>query len=203
MQKLFLCSYFKATFDIFTREFGVMSGKNICFIPTAANVEEVDFYVDEALEIFKKGGANVAILDVANAKAKEIEDKIFTCDIIYVSGGNSFFLLNAMRKSGADNLIKAAINAGKIYIGESAGAALLSPDISYMQKIDDKGALDIDDFVAFGAINFYTLVHFKSEPFAVIADEIYMEFKDKSTLKTIQNDEAIVIKDDKIKQLKA
>ena len=58
--------------------------------------------------------------------------KLQVNDFIYVTGGNTFFLLQELKKAGADKLIKEQISAGKIYIGESAGAMILSPNIEYV-----------------------------------------------------------------------
>ena len=55
-------------------------------------------------------------------------------DTIFVSGGNSFFLLQELIKSGTGKLI---MDLGKIYIGESAGSIILSPDIGYIKEMDD------------------------------------------------------------------
>ena len=50
-------------------------------------------------------------------------------DIIYSCGGNTFFILNRMRKTGFDKFIKKFIKKGGFYIGVSAGSILVSKNI--------------------------------------------------------------------------
>ncbi|WP_252346614.1 Type 1 glutamine amidotransferase-like domain-containing protein, partial [Listeria monocytogenes] len=38
-------------------------------------------------------------------------------DFIYVTGGNTFFLLQELKRTGADKLILEEIAKGKLYIG--------------------------------------------------------------------------------------
>jgi len=56
----------------------------------------------------------------------EILDKLEKNDYIYISGGNTFFLLQELQRTGADKIISRQIEAGKLYIGESAGAIVLN-----------------------------------------------------------------------------
>ena len=141
MANIFLCSYF-AEIASKINEMINFKDKHIAFIDTAAKFEEVNFYVGEAAEILEKLGAKLIRLDVSCAKNSaalvsiqdepSCEDKILPtisqCDIIYVSGGNTFYLLNELRKSHAAQAIKNAVKAGKIYVGESAGAIAAAPD---------------------------------------------------------------------------
>ena len=141
MANIFLCSYF-AQVAARINERVKFSGKNVVFIDTAAKFEEVNFYVGEAAEILENFGAKLRHLDVSCAKDSaalvssqdepscedEILSAISQCDIIYVSGGNTFYLLNELRKSCAAQAIKDAGKAGKIDVGGSAGAMVAAQD---------------------------------------------------------------------------
>ena len=59
------------------------------------------------------------LADISTATHLDIRNKLENNDYIYVTGGNTFFLLQEMNKSGAGDLVKAQINAGKLFIGES------------------------------------------------------------------------------------
>ena len=53
-------------------------------------------------------------------------------------------------------MIAAQIESGKLYIGESAGSMILSPNIEYAQAMDNREeAPDLPDFEALNAIDFY------------------------------------------------
>ena len=71
------------------------------------------------------------ILDLGILKENITEHKIGNeinineFDVMYMMGGNTFYLLNIIRKTGFDKNIKEFINSGKIYVGSSAGSEIL------------------------------------------------------------------------------
>lgn len=91
MKKLFLASSFADVFDLFLDFAGNIQNKSITFIPTASKVEEVKFYVDDARNAFLQQGAFIDELDLSTASLSEITDKLAKNEMIYVSGGNTFF----------------------------------------------------------------------------------------------------------------
>lgn len=194
MKKVFLASSFKDTADLFLEFETDLQGKRITFIPTAANVEKVVFYVKSGQKALEKMGFEVDVLDVSTASAEEIESKLAGNDYIYVTGGNTFFLLQELKRTGADKLIKDAVAAGKIYIGESAGAMVAAPNIEYAKGMDSvKKAPNLEDFDALGLVDFYTVPHSENMPFKAAAKKIIDTYSDTLKLVPINNSQAIVV----------
>ena len=205
MANIFLCSYF-AEVASKINEMIDFQGKHVAFIDTAAKFEEVNFYVDEAVEILEKFGARLRRLDVSCAKnlaalvssqdGPSCEDEILSaisqCDIIYVSGGNTFYLLNELRKSCAAQAIKNAVKAGKIYIGESAGAIVAAPDTRYATLMDENSA-NMSDFTGLNLVDFCVVPHFGCEPFTQATHEIMEKFGNLYDLRPINNTEFIAL----------
>ncbi|WP_188116654.1 Type 1 glutamine amidotransferase-like domain-containing protein [Campylobacter concisus] len=205
MANIFLCSYF-AEVASKINEVIDFQGKHVVFIDTAAKFEEVNFYVDEAVEILENFGAKLRRLDVSYAKNSaalvssqdepscedEILSAISQCDIIYVSGGNTFYLLNELRKSRVWQAIKNAVKAGKIYIGESAGAIVAAPDTRYATLMDENSA-KTSDFTGLNLVNFFTVPHFGCEPFTQATHEIMEKFGNLYDLRPINNAEFIAL----------
>ena len=54
----------------------------------------------------------------------EIRETLAKADIIYFTGGNTFFLIDQLKQRGVDQLIKQHVKDGKLYVGESAGAII-------------------------------------------------------------------------------
>ena len=203
MANIFLCSYF-AEVASKINEVVNFQGKDIVFIDTAAKFEEVNFYVGEAVEILENFGAKLRRLDVSCAKDSvalvssqdepSCEDEILAaisrCDVIYVSGGNTFYLLNELRKSRAAQAIKDAVKAGKIYVGESAGAIAAAPDTKYATLMDENSA-KMSDFTGLNLVDFCVVPHFGCEPFTEATREIMAKFGDVCDLRAINNDEFI------------
>ena len=204
MANIFLCSYF-AEVASKINEVVDFQGKHVAFIDTAAKFEEVNFYVDEAVEILENFGARLRRLDVSCAKDSvalvssqdepscedEILSAISQCDIIYVSGGNTFYLLNELRKSCAAQAIKNAVKAGKIYIGESAGV-VAAPDTRYATLMDENSA-KTSDFTGLNLVDFCVVPHFGCEPFTQTTHEIIEKFENLYDLRPINNAEFIAL----------
>lgn len=200
MKKLFLASSFKDVADIFTKSEQDLIGKRVTFIPTASMVEKVVFYVSSGRKALEKMGLVVDILDISTASKDEIRVKLKKNDFIYVTGGNTFFLLQELKRTGADEIIIEEVNAGKLYIGESAGAMVASPNIEYAKGIDSvKKAPDLTDYCALGLIEFYPVPHFESSPFKKVVQTIIDSYSSNLNLSPISNHDAILVQNNEMK----
>lgn len=200
MRKMFLASSFKDVVDLF-RKFADedLNGKTLTFIPTASIPEEVVHYVNTAKEEFKKLGVVLEELDVAVASPEEIKEKLERNDFIYVSGGNTFFLLQELRRSGADKIIKEQVDSGKLYIGESAGAIVTSPNIEYIRFMDDKEkATQLKTFEGLNLVEFYPVPHYSNEPFKASALALIAHYGSKINLLPISNTQVIKVKENDV-----
>lgn len=104
----------------------------VAFITTAAYGEKGD--PTEWLEKYKKqlqeqGTSNIEDVDLRNKTEDELEKILAGKDIVFVNGGNTFFLLYWVRKSGFDKVIKKFLDDDKLYIGVSAGSIICGPTI--------------------------------------------------------------------------
>ena len=104
-KKLFLSSSFEDVVTLLPEFEKNLVGKKVTFIPTASIVEQVAFFVESGKKALEELGLIVDELELSTATAEEIESKITNNDIIYVTGGNTFFLLQEMIRTGADKLI--------------------------------------------------------------------------------------------------
>ncbi|AKI55196.1 peptidase, S51 family [Listeria monocytogenes] len=195
MKNLFLTSSFKDVVPLFTEFESNLQGKTVTFIPTASTVEEVTFYVEAGKKALESLGLLVEELDIATESLGEITTKLRKNDFIYVTGGNTFFLLQELKRTDADKLILEEIAAGKLYIGESAGAVITSPNIAYIQTMDStKKAVNLTNYDALNLVDFSTLPHYNNTPFKEITQKIVTEYAGKSQIYPISNHEAIFIR---------
>lgn len=196
MKNLFLTSSFKDVVPLFKEVKSNFQGKTVTFIPTASTVEEVVFYVEAGKKALEDLGLIVEELDVATETLGEITATLKKNDFIYVTGGNTFFLLQELKRTGADKLLLEEIAKGKLYIGESAGAVITSPNISYIQSMDSvKKATNLTNYDALNLVNFYTLPHYNNAPFKKITQQIIADYTDDLKIFPISNCEAIVVQD--------
>lgn len=195
MQKLFLASLFKDVFQLFT-EFAneSLEGKKVTFIPTAALPDQLDFHIQYSKDLLSKMGLVVDELELSTAPHLDIANKLERNDYIYIAGGNTFFLLQEINRSGAGNIIKDQINAGKLFIGESAGAIILASNIEYSKDTDDPLAAPLlKSFEGLNVIDFYPVPHYKSEPLMEAVDIVISKYGSKLPLVPFSNSQAILV----------
>ena len=118
-------------------------------------------------------------------------EKFFNLDIdaIYISGGNTFGTIKLIRESGADKLIINLVNNGAVYIGGSAGAHIVTPDITHVQKYDTN-TFGLCDLSGLGLCDRIFICHYN-----VDREKDYLELKVSSKYKvtTLTNDEYLVV----------
>ena len=195
MKKLFLASSFKDVVNLF-KDFANddLKGKVVTFIPTASIPETVKFYVSAGKKALEKIGLIIDELEITKATREEISNKLRLNDYIYVTGGNTFFLLQELRKTGADKIILEQINSGKLYIGESAGSIIMSPNIEYVKDMDDyKKAAELDTYSALDVVDFYPLPHHTNFPFKKTVEKIISKYGLGLRLYPISNSQAILV----------
>ena len=187
---LFLCSHFSQVGNLIKEE---IENKKVVFIPTASINEGYTGYVGSARKLFKKMGANLTEIDISKEDFKTIEAVFEETDIIYFTGGNSFFLVDQLRKTGVDKLLKKELKKGKLMIGESAGSVICAPSISYIEIMDEKPEdySQIDDN-GLNLIDFYVLPHYLTSPFKKITATILKKFSDLKIC-PINNHQAIMV----------
>ena len=188
--KLFLCSHFSQVGNLIKEE---IENKKVVFIPTASINEGYTGYVGSARKLFKKMGANLTEIDISKEDFKTIKAVFEETDIIYFTGGNSFFLIDQLRKTGVDKLLKKELKKGKLMIGESAGSVICAPSISYIEIMDEKPEdySQIDDN-GLNLIDFYVLPHYLTSSFKKITATILKKFSDLKIC-AINNHQAIMV----------
>ena len=192
--KLFLTSYLAGTKGLAQKFLAQTDMQNILFIPTAANVEEYRGYVDEGIAALKEMGCVVAILDVATTPHNESVQAIKNSDCLCVSGGNTFFLLQELKRNGLLDLIKQKVQDGIPYIGESAGAIIACPDIAYDQIMDDKTvATELTDYSGMDLVDYYVLPHNGEFPFVETTAQTIKVYGEKINLVPLNNSQAVVV----------
>ncbi len=110
----------------------------------------------------KELGCKVDFLKILQEKPTEkgIKEKIEEADILYVSGGNTLYMMNTFRKQGIDQLLIKAYESGTVMCGLSAGsmcwfkygmsdARKFKKDPSKMIKVHGLGMIDALNAVHF------------------------------------------------------
>ena len=171
-----------------------IESKKILFIPTATNVDEYKKYIHLTQKAFEDFGYEVENFDVSIFSEEIAKEKLSEAKIVFISGGNTFYLLQELKRKNLITYLKERIENGLLYIGESAGSVIAAPDIEYASVIDDKTvATELDDYAGLNLVDFYIVPHFEEEPFVESSRNTVELYKDKLDLKLINNKEAILV----------
>ena len=162
--------------------------KKILFIPTATNVDEYKKYIHLTQKAFEDFGYEVENFDVSIFSEKTAKEKLSEAKIVFISGGNTFYLLQELKRKNLTSYLKERIENGLLYIGESAGSVIAA------SVIDDKTvATELNDYTGLNLVDFYIVPHFEEEPFVESSRNTVELYKDKLDLKLINNKEAILV----------
>jgi dipeptidase E len=123
----------------------------VLFIPYAHH--DHDKYVHMMAERgYDAGYELVGIHRCANPR-----DAVANADAIYVGGGNTFRLLNALYQNDLLDAIRARVRAGVPYVGVSAGSNVACPT---MQTTNDMPIVQPPSFAALGLVPFQINAHY-------------------------------------------
>jgi dipeptidase E len=166
MGKIFLTSSVNFSAGDIVKRFGVKG--RLVFITTASEPKsESDLtWQDMDRDALIKAGFDVFDYTITGKKERDIREDLKDVDVIYVSGGNTFYLLEKVKESGFDEVIKDFVSAGKTYIGTSAGSIVAGPDIYPVYNLDNaKEGKNLKDYSGIGLVDFTVLPHWGSEHF--------------------------------------
>lgn len=177
--------------------------KKILFIPTATNVDEYKKYIHLTQKVFEDFGYEVENFDISVFSEETVKEKISETKIIFVSGGNTFYLLQELKKKNLISYLRGKIENGLLYIGESAGSVITAPNIGYADIVDDKVlATELNDYTGLNLVDFYVVPHFEEEPFVESSRKVVGLYKDKLDLKVINNKEVVLVENDDFRIVK-
>ena len=92
-------------------------------------------------------------------------------------------------------MLKKELQRGKLMVGESAGAIVCAPTITYIEPMDKKPPeYSQQDDAGLGLVKYYILPHFLDEVNRKASEEILEKFSELD-VRPISNDQAILVKD--------
>ena len=117
---------------------------------------------------------------------------------VWVRGGNTFVLRQAMRRSGFDALLHSLTQTDFVYGGYSAGACVLAPRLEGLQQVDDPSARPYADsevvWEGVGLLDYLILPHYQSDhpESAAIDLEVAYCREQQIPFRTLRDGEVIV-----------
>jgi dipeptidase E len=138
----------------------------LAFITTASEVEDGEhWWVTADKDKLIKLGFGVDEFSITGMNIAQLEEKMKDKNGIFVCGGNTFYLLDQVVKTGFDKIIKEKIADGCLYIGSSAGSMIVGKGINLVSKIDDRSKAPDLKSDGLGIVDFAILPHWGSLDF--------------------------------------
>ena len=139
---------------------------SVLFIPTSFE------HADEDFEIFCKyygswGWNDFQIFPIDVPFDRTALPKLLKRDVIYLAGGNTFYFLKHLRRSGMLQALKQYVNKGGILAGQSAGAIVMTPTIhtaGFPSFDSDENDVGLRNLQAMGLVPFEFFPHYESIP---------------------------------------
>jgi peptidase E len=111
-------------------------------------------------------------LDIADRSGPPLAEHLAGFDVLYIQGGNTFHLLDQMRRSGADRIIRELVAGhGTVYCGVSAGSIVAGPEIGIAGWSPDwdRNEVGLTDLTGLRLVPFILSPHYIPEDAALIA----------------------------------
>ena len=200
MKRLFLSSAFNQVADKLVQLIPNPKGMKAVFVPTAKEPYADTPWADLDFKKLQDLGFEVSEYDIKGRTEDQICSDLKNIDVIFVCGGNSFYLLYHAKISGFDKAVVRLVDEGKIYIGSSAGSSITGPNIELTKTIDKlEAAPDLKAFDALNLTNFIVLNHMNNPKYTEKNQKILREYKGPITLVPINDDQAVLVEGDQYK----
>ena len=171
---------------------------SLAFITTAAKPVQDISYVQTDWDIMKEVGFNVEEVDIEGKTEEQVYKLLEFKDIIFVEGGNTFYLLNAMRKCSFEKTIIKLLKLGKVYVGSSAGSIVAGKNIQIAELLGDKNEVSLKNLRGLNLVPFNIFCHYQPGFAEVIKQKIPNPKKRYKNLRILTDEQAILVQGKKI-----
>jgi dipeptidase E len=179
--------------------FDDISKIKLAYITTAGKGSRDRTYIETHKEMMGKEGYDFEELDIEGKNENELRELLEEKNTIYVEGGNTFYLLKAVRESGFDKVIKDLIKKGVAYIGSSAGSYIMCPTIemsTWKKPGEEKDRFGVIDLTALNLVPFLIKAHYNPEQKEFLKEKIAGA---KYPTRILKDGQAILVEEDDYK----
>jgi len=174
------------------------SSQKVAIIVNATNSEKKKAKKTRKVKSrFETIGFDTTKIEMFDLRKRKVDD-LMNFDIVYILGGNPFLLLDEVKKTKADQVLKKYVTHNKILMGYSAGALILGPNLKLMDSVDNLlgfNEMGLEELECLGFYDFYIFPHYKdfSNQVPELADEIdKFEAHEKAKVYRITDEQGII-----------
>jgi len=172
-------------------------GKKVSYVTTASVVNGVvPEGMNDNIDVIEKAGFTVDRIDISTLAPEDMEGAFSGSDLIWVGGGNTLYLLQQVRKSGFDKYVTKKILEGVPYVGVSAGAIILGPDLEF--ELYASRTPELTSYEGLNLFPFAPYVHFDAEwTKELYADILKFSLENNKSFITLRDDQFIYVTGEK------
>lgn len=180
--------------------FGLESPK-ITYIPSKSDLTRK--YYNEKVEWYKQFGvSDLLYFDIDQEYDESKTDDLLSSDAIFLSGGNTYYFLNSLKKRNFIPLIKEYVEKGGVLIGVSAGSMIMSKTIT-ITTIDtdingDQNTVNLKDFTSLGLVDFEFFPHYNEKDREITERLIEYSKKIDSVIYACRDGDGIIVNEDDV-----
>lgn len=177
--------------------FDDVSEVKMAFVTTAGKGSRDTSYLENDKELLRKSGYDYEEVDIERKTESELREMLVGKNVIFVEGGNTFYLLRAVRESGFDRVVKDLIESGVIYVGASAGSYIACPTIevsTWKKPEEEKPMFGVTDFTGMNLVPFLIKAHYAPEQKELLKEKISQA---KYPTRILRDGQAVLVEDEK------
>jgi len=200
MKRIYLASAGCLVISAIVGRMAVKPGSRVLFVITAAECEAGDWpWIRADRDAWSEIGMETVDYSIVGKSPAKIARDIDEADILYIAGGNTFYLLEKIQETGCADLIRTAVLQGKPYVGSSAGCVVAGPDIYPTYRRDDvEKAPGLMGYKGLSLVDFVALPHWGNEynrdfylnqrlPLAITLPQKYLLLRDDQYIEVLND----------------
>ncbi len=170
----------------------------LAYITTAGKPVADKVYIERTKNYLAKTGCSFFELDLDGQNPDSLRQALANVDLVFVEGGNAYYLLKSIRDSGFESVIKELLPGGVWYVSACAGTHVVGPviDMADWRQRPDYNHFGILETSAMGLVPFVTVVHYIPEFHDRLKQKIAST---KYPVKILSDKQALFIQDDVVK----
>lgn len=162
-KRIFLTSSVNRVANDIAKKIGGAKNKKILYIYTAGDKQRDEKWQKDDRKALVKAGFEVIDYTIVGKTKEIIKKDLQKVDIVYVGGGNTFYLLEKIQETKCAGVFRDFVKSGKIYISTSAGSIIAGPDIYTFYELDKiKKAPNLKNYQGLGLVDFEICPHWGS-----------------------------------------
>lgn len=171
------------------------SEMKIGYVTTASKGARDKTFFEKVKNAMRENNISFEEIDIERKSKDEMLNFFKNKNVIHIEGGNTFYLLKAIRETGFAEVLKELLSEGKVYIGTSAGAYIMCPTIEVANWNETgKDRFELTDFSALNYVPFVLKVHYKDETENLVKEKMKTL---KYPLRILRDGQGIIKENDK------